>query len=340
LRPAEAGAAASTAAAILCPATRHGATVTGALLAHGQLGPRLRPQSGPTGPRFIFFVYKRWGDDVKLSIFGLVALAILVLGSAQTLAQNAYITNAASMPGEAPGTVSVLDTSTNAITATIPVGITPWGVAVSHDGARVYITNRDSNDVSVINTATNTVVATIPLDAGGIANGIAVSPDDTRVYAADFATSDVTVINAKTDAAIATIPVGGRPFGVAISPDGSKVWVANGGLSLIDTTSYAVTTVAIPGRTQTTGVAVTPDGKKVFVLDIDTGTVCVLDVANNSVTNIPIGASAVPLAIAVSPDGTRVYVTGFFQTLRQSLIRRRIPSAQRSPSAIIRLVYR
>jgi len=39
---------------------------------------------------------------------------------------------------------------------TITVGDTPWALAVSPGGTRVYVANRDSDNVSVINTATNT----------------------------------------------------------------------------------------------------------------------------------------------------------------------------------------
>jgi|SRR5712671_4242095 len=87
-----------------------------------------------------------------------LALALTLaclLGPASTRAQNAYITNWNS------NTVSVIDTATNAVSATIPVGPTPMGVAVSPDGSKVYVAN-ELHDVSAIDTATNTVIATIP----------------------------------------------------------------------------------------------------------------------------------------------------------------------------------
>src|SRR5712671_688732 len=80
-----------------------------------------------------------------------------LLAPASTRAQNAYITNQSS------STVSVIDTATDTVIATIPVDLTPFGVAVSPDGSKVYVTNISSNTVSVIDTATNTVSATIPV---------------------------------------------------------------------------------------------------------------------------------------------------------------------------------
>src|SRR5215470_13501306 len=99
-----------------------------------------------------------------------LALALTLtclLAPSSARAQNAYITNQTS------NTVSVIDTATNAVSATIPVGLPPpqicgpicdMAVAVSPDGSKIYVTNSfsSSNTVSVIDTATNTVSATIP----------------------------------------------------------------------------------------------------------------------------------------------------------------------------------
>ncbi len=67
----------------------------------------------------------------------------------------AYITN------YDDNTVSVIDTATNKVTSTVPVGLGPGGVAVAPDGKKVYVANNDSNSVSVIDTATNSVTANI-----------------------------------------------------------------------------------------------------------------------------------------------------------------------------------
>ncbi|MGE7625325.1 YncE family protein [Viridibacillus sp. NPDC096237] len=58
--------------------------------------------------------------------------------------------------------VSVIDTATNTVFTTIPVGLKPVGTAITPDGTLVYIVNKGSNTVSVISTATNTVIDTIP----------------------------------------------------------------------------------------------------------------------------------------------------------------------------------
>jgi YVTN family beta-propeller protein len=49
-------------------------------------------------------------------------------------------------------TVSVIDVATSAVTATIPVGAYPFGVAVDAAAGTVYVTNADDGTVSVIST--------------------------------------------------------------------------------------------------------------------------------------------------------------------------------------------
>ena len=83
--------------------------------------------------------------------------------------------------------MTVIDTATNTVTATIPVGSSPFGVAVTPDGAKVYVANNLDDTVSLIATATNTVTATIPVGTL-ILCGVAVTPDGAKVYVANSPT--------------------------------------------------------------------------------------------------------------------------------------------------------
>ena len=95
----------------------------------------------------------------KQKLYSIVIVStaiILMMISIADAAPFAYITNTGS------NNVSIIDTATNTVIATVPVSNSPMGVAVTPDGTKVYVTNSDSNDVSVINTTTNTVTATVP----------------------------------------------------------------------------------------------------------------------------------------------------------------------------------
>jgi YVTN family beta-propeller protein len=133
----------------------------------------------------------------------------------------AYLTNAAD------DTVSVIDTASNTVVATIPVGQDPNGVAITSDGKQVYVTNQLDDSVSVIDIASNTVVATIP--GFVIPVGVAVTPNGTHpserdnrrhqplAYVTNLVDNTVSVIDTASNKVVATIHVGAAPFAVVFA---------------------------------------------------------------------------------------------------------------------------
>jgi YVTN family beta-propeller protein len=108
---------------------------------------------------------------------------------------GAYVYVSALFEGQ---TVSVIDTATNQVVKTMPVGNNlpvgngiSFGVAVTPDGAYVYVA---MDRVWVIETATNQVVASVLEDP----SGLAVTPDGTHVY---VATGQLSVIDTATEVA-------------------------------------------------------------------------------------------------------------------------------------------
>jgi YVTN family beta-propeller protein len=239
-----------------------------------------------------------------------LSLALALLLPAAANAQNAYIANSAD------NTVSVIDTASNTVTSTIPVGTYPLGVAVTPDGAKAYITNNGSGTVSAIATATNTIVATIPV--GQNPYGIAITPDGAKAYVANYSSNTVSVIDTATNTVIATIPsVVTAPLLVAITPDGAKVYVTHntppGTVAVINTATNTVV-ATIPVGQGPWGVAVTPDGAKVYVDNAADNTVSVIATASGTViATIPVGT--LPYGVAVTPDGTKVYITNADSTV-------------------------
>ena len=71
---------------------------------------------------------------------------------------------------------ALIDTATNTVSATMPVGLNPTGVAVNPDGSKVYVANLNANTVSVIDTPTNIVIATIPVGSQPVAFGVFIQP--------------------------------------------------------------------------------------------------------------------------------------------------------------------
>src|SRR5262249_56186745 len=105
------------------------------------------------------------------------------MGGGKASRERAYRKHLGATPGQ------VIARARDRVTATIPVGSGPLGVAVTPDGSGVYVTNFQDNTVSVIATASNTVTATIPL--GNNPFGVAVTPGGRTGYAANQAQAPV-----------------------------------------------------------------------------------------------------------------------------------------------------
>ncbi len=127
------------------------------------------------------------------------------------------------------GTVAVIDTVNNNVTAIIPdvtasisgvysypAGCNPQGVAVTPDGKNVYVTNTRDNNVSVIDTATNTVIANVSVGNGP--EGVAVTSDGKKVYVANYWDNTISVIDTATKTVTETVPVGSSSYMELQSP--------------------------------------------------------------------------------------------------------------------------
>jgi gliding motility-associated-like protein len=205
----------------------------------------------------------------------------------------------------------------NMVTATIPVGVQPAGIALSPDGNTVYVTNFSDNTVSVINAKTNKVIATIPVGNGPW--GMAVSPDDSHVYVTNNEANTVSVITTATNTVSATIPVGSVPQGICINPGGSFIYVANANssVSVINTqTNQVVATISL--SLNPTSLCISPDGSRLYVLDglsavgASTGDISVINTATNTVLST-ITVAKLSTGIAITPDGNTIYVANYLQ---------------------------
>jgi YVTN family beta-propeller protein len=214
-----------------------------------------------------------------------------------------YVANSSS------NTVSVIDGSTEAVTATISVGTHPSGVAVDPATDTVYVTDTTSNKVSVIDGSTDTVTSTISVSAQP--SGVAVDPATDTVYVANFTANNFSVIDGSTNAVTSTVSVGSSgPTGVAVDPATDTVYITNYNsdtVSVIDGSTNAET-ATISGESLPNGVAVDPTTDTVYVANNLGHKVSVIDGSTNAVT-ATISVGTVPVGVAVDPATDTVYVT-------------------------------
>lgn len=226
---------------------------------------------------------------------------------------KAYVTN------QGHNTVSVIDTATNAVIATVdvaPVGQSPAGVAVTPDGSKAYVANNITDNVSVIDTITDTVLKVIVLPAGSQPAGVAAikKTDGTQqVYVANSGTNSVSVIDVATDIIAHALNTDVGPHGVAAKPDGSKVYVANStsnSITVIDTSTYQSAGYSLgASAVKPQGIAVKPDGAEVYVVNNSSGTVSVINTADNTISATITGLGTWPYNAAFNPAGSLAYIT-------------------------------
>ena len=119
----------------------------------------------------------------------LALLLVALLATSPADAREAFVGNGGSE------SVSVFDTGTNQVVGSpIPVGLGPFGIAITPDGGTAYVTNIDTGEVKVIDTRTKQVVGS-PIMVGGGPEGIAITPDGSRAYVATNGGEKLAVID-------------------------------------------------------------------------------------------------------------------------------------------------
>ncbi|MFN7994662.1 MAG: YncE family protein [Bryobacteraceae bacterium] len=205
-------------------------------------------------------------------------------------------------------TVQVINGADNTFNATIPVSGSPGGLAISPDGAYVYVTLQTANSVAILSTATKAQVGTIPVGTGPVQ--IAFTPNGSAAYVVNQRSNSVSVINTVTRSVMATVPVGTQPLGVAVTPDGSRVFVLSASAQQISILSTATNQVigTWPVNTGTCFVYFSSDGTYAYVANQYNNAVAVYQAGTGKLLAVITGFLH-PNSMALSPDGSKLYVT-------------------------------
>src|SRR6185437_15682512 len=171
-------------------------------------------------------------------------------------------------------TLGIVNLATRRVEKEIPVGMAPYGVAVSSDGATAYVTNwggrRPRGNDKTSKSADNDVV---------------VDDKDTA------STGNVGVVDLKAGKQIAEIETGLHPAEIIASGDGRTLYVANANsdtVSVIDATSRRVRETigvrpdeTLPFGSASNALALSKDEKTLFVANGGNNAVAVVDISSS-----------------------------------------------------------
>ena len=245
-----------------------------------------------------------------------------------------YTLSQGTTPGSSVGTATAIENGTNnAISASIPVGVSPVYGVMSADARRAFIINSKGNGtgngtVTVLNVAGNSVDVTVPVGLNPVWAVIAPAINELAVVNAGNGSSggSLSIINIALCSQVAlpgntacnasdptdsvnfgkvlgTVPVGAGPVQVAVLTDLSKAYVANandGTVTVVDmNTMVATKTIQVGGKLNWIGaVAGSPTGK-VLVTASDTQVLTIIRTDTDAVsTTLPLQGKGVSLRIA------------------------------------------
>ena len=212
------------------------------------------------------------------------------------------------------GTVSVIDTTTHAVSGPYRAAPAATGIAVSPDGSRLYVaTELWNSNITVMDTAAMTEKAgTVfvgesyyPIDGAFTPNGkrlymitgvqgeAAQTNGPTAVMVIDTDPTRITTYNTVIAGFSDYDLFGGdfdAPSDVTVSPDGSRAYVVGTGgnkIAVIDTSTNAVVGHITTNLSQSDGsrhIAISPDGNTLYITDSAAGRVVIASVASMTPT--------------------------------------------------------
>ena len=178
--------------------------------------------------------------------------------------------------------IAVFDTKTKKVTATIDLPADPTGLALTGDGAILYVTcGGQEGSVCIIDTQAAKLLRTLSVGHTPIAPVL--SPDGGSLYVCNRFDNNISVISTAEGRQIKTIPALREPVAADITPDGSWLYVGNMlpygsasadsiacNVSVINakTMAFDIDIVLPNGSTGLHDLVVSPNGRFVFVSHI------------------------------------------------------------------------
>ena len=193
----------------------------------------------------------------------------------------------------------------------------PYFLAISPDGQKIYVSNLGNGTVSVVDVATNTVTGLVndSLSAFHDNYGVVFTPNGQTAYVMNsLSPYSISIINTATNTVTGTINTTAAAldgaFNMEITPNGNYGYVAGGTyITVVDLLTNATTqNIILPiTNSEVNSIAITPDGTKAYAI-LDSGNLYAIDLTNNTVIGAVTGTFANSFGSAITPNGSTLYI--------------------------------
>ena len=232
--------------------------------------------------------------------------SLLVAGPAA--AATLFVTNTKS------DSISVIDTNTFEVVATIPVGKGKPNRIVFHpDGKWAWVVYDKSHDLGVIDADARKLVKRVKI--GGNPYNLNFTPDGRYLlvldWSSDTSNDEVIFYDLQAEKIDGRVEVSTWPAHSVFSRDGKRLYVSGetaGDLTVIDVTARNVLARHVHGGGDAMGLAVAADGRVLYAAAGENKAILKIDTA----TNTPVGTIALPGIVHESTltlDGRFLYTT-------------------------------
>jgi YVTN family beta-propeller protein len=243
----------------------------------------------------------------------------------ESSAFRVYVTN------EVSGDMTIIDSGTYNVIATVPLGKRPRGIHASPDRKTIYVAlsgspiggpdvdestlpppDKTADGIGVFDVAQKKIVRTIK--GGSDPENFDLSKDGSQLFISNEDDSAVSIVDIASGAVVKSAKVGAQPEGVKVTPDGKRVWVTSeesGTISVLDPAAGKILKTFKVGH-RPRSIAFTPDGSKAYVNAENDGTVVLVDAVKlKMIKPIPLGkpGAVKPMAVLLSRDGTKLFVS-------------------------------
>jgi YVTN family beta-propeller protein len=242
------------------------------------------------------------------SFRSLLVLALLLLGGSPAGAATLFVTNTKS------DSVSVIDTNTFEVVATIPLGRgKPNRVMFHPDGRRAWVVYDKTRELGIIDADARRLVKRVKI--GGNPYNLNFTPDGRHLlvldWSSDTSNDEVIFYDLAAEKIDGRVEVSTWPAHSVLSRDGKRLYVSGetaGDLTVIDLATRTIMARHVHGGGDAMGLALTADGKILYAAAGENKAVLKVDTA----TNRPTGTIALPGIVheaTLTLDGRYLYTT-------------------------------